>query len=354
MKKAASTRLEYRYHAMADRVRHHGDDLAGADAWPAASATRTSMTRSHTLNTSACSRFLNNADEPDYDLPNVDARKSYQQALNRVEELIAKLPDRFAGGRPAAEQAFAKWLSEQQAAAQAWTPLKPGSMKTNLPLLTALPDHSLLTSGDSAKSDTFDLTFRLEQAGVKALRLEALPHESLPAHGPGFCYYEGPKGDFFMGEFQVQVNGRPVKVVSATESYAKNNFGKNPATAMLATDGDPQTGWSCAARYGERHEAVFVFDQPLPVGELKVTMLFGRHYACPLGRFRLSAGRDPKVTAQDWPEEVAALLALPAVAPFPSAEAAVVHAFPAANAVAEQASRAGQATAQAPAPSPRW
>lgn len=304
--------LEFRYHAMADRVGTTATTWLGLTMACCQCHTHKYDPITHTEYFGLFA-FLNNADEPDYDLPNVDAGKSHQQALKRAEALIATLPDQFAGGRPAAEQAFARWLSEHQAAAQAWTPLKPGSMKTNLPLLTALPDHSLLTSGDSAKSDTFDLTFKLEQAGVKALRLEALPHESLPAHGPGFCYYEGPKGDFFMGEFQVQVNGRPVKVVSATESYAKNNFGKNPATAMLATDGDPQTGWSCAARYGERHEAVFVFDQPLPVGELKVTMLFGRHYACPLGRFRLSASRDPKVTAQDWPEEVAALLALPAV-----------------------------------------
>jgi hypothetical protein len=302
--------LEFRYHAMADRVGTTATTWLGLTMSCCQCHTHKYDPITHTEYFGMFA-FLNNADEPDYDLPNVEAEKNHQQALKRAEALTAKLPDQFEGGRPAAEQAFAAWLKTQQTMAASWTVLKPVAMKTNLPLLTALPDHSLLTSGDSAKSDTFDLTFKLEQAGVKALRLEALPHESLPAHGPGFCYYEGPKGDFFMGEFQVQVNGSPVKVVSATESYAKNNFGKNLATAALATDGDPQTGWSCAARYGERHEAVFVFDQPLPAGELKVTMMFGRHYACPLGRFRLSASGDPKVPAQDWPEEVAALLALP-------------------------------------------
>ena len=301
--------LEFRFHAMTDRVSTTGTTWLGLTLQCCQCHTHKYDPITHTEYYGLMA-FLNNADEPDYDLPNPAVAEQHQAALTKAAAMIATLPDQFEGGRPAAEQAFAQWLSQQQAVAAAWAPLKPASMKTNLPLLTALPDHSILTSGDSAKSDIFELTFHLEQAGVKALRLEALPHESLPAHGPGFCYYEGPKGDFFMGEFQVQANGSPVKVVSATQSYSKNNFGKNEATAMQATDGDPQTGWSCAARYGERHEAVFVFDPPLPAGELKVTMMFGRHYACPLGRFRLSASVDSKLTAQDLPEEIATLLAV--------------------------------------------
>ena len=175
-----------------------------------------------------------------------------------------------------------------------------------MPLLSVQPDNSVLGSGDITKSDTYELTLRSDVKGIKALRLEALPDDSLPGHGPGMAFYEGPKGDFFMGEFQVSANGAPVKIASATESYSKNNFGSTPVNAMLATDGDPQTGWSCAGRYGERSEAVFVLDKPLNAGEIRLKMMFGRHFACPLGRFRISAtsetGGAPAVPAN--PDDV--------------------------------------------------
>lgn len=302
--------LEFRYHAMTDRVGTTGTTWLGLTMACCQCHTHKYDTITHTEYFGMFA-FLNNADEPDFDLPNVDAEKAYQNALKRAEALTEKLPDQFQGGRQAAEQAFVAWLKQQQARETQWTALKPTALKTNLPLLTVLPDNSLLTSGDSAKSDTFDLTFALPTAGATALRLEALPHESLPAHGPGYCYYEGPKGDFFMGEFQVTVNDKPIKIASASESYAKNNFGKNEATALQAIDGDPQTGWSCAARYGERHEAVFVFDQPLPAGVLKVKMLFGRHYACPLGRFRISTSTQKSTIAHEMDKAMARLLALP-------------------------------------------
>ena len=187
----------------------------------------------------------------------------------------------------ALEAAFTQWLERERKRAVTWTVLRPTGPKSNLPLLTVQPDNSVLASGDISKSDVYDLTFTNLPGRVTAIRLEALPDDSLPAHGPGLAYYEGPKGDFFLGEFQVAADGRRVKFVKATESYAKNNFGSG-ASARAATDGDPQTGWSCADRPGETHHAVFVPDEPVEASRLDVKMLFGRHYACSLGRFRIS------------------------------------------------------------------
>jgi hypothetical protein len=101
------------------------------------------------------------------------------------------------------------------------------------------------------------------------------------------AYYEGPKGDFLLGEFQLSAGGRPVKIASASHSYAKNHFGPH-AEASLAIDGNPETGWSCAQGQGRAHEAVFRLEQPLTASDLKLTMMFGRHYACSLGKFRIS------------------------------------------------------------------
>lgn len=210
-------------------------------------------------------------------------------------------------------EAFERWLVKERATNVSWSPMRPAEAKSNLPLLTVQADSSILASGDISKQDTYELVFRNVPAGTAALRLEAMSDESLPAHGPGMTYYEGPKGDFFMTEFQVEVDGKPVKFSGASQSYAKNNFGSNPATAKSATDGDMQTGWSCADRPGETHEAVFVLEKPLAAtGEVRIKMHFGRHYACSLGRFRISSTTSASAVAGSIPSEVRELLAPPA------------------------------------------
>ena len=207
--------------------------------------------------------------------------------------------------------AFQQWLERERKRTVLWTILRPNELKSNLPLLTVQPDHSVLASGDISKSDLYDLAFTNLTGRITAIRLEALPDDRLPAHGPGLAYYEGPKGDFFMGEFQVSADGSPVKFAKASESYAKNNFGSG-ASAKAATDGDPQTGWSCAGRMGEAHEAVFVPAEPITARRLDLKMMFGRHYACSLGRFRISVTTDERgAEAREMPEELEPLLLVP-------------------------------------------
>ena len=214
--------------------------------------------------------------------------------------------------REIVEKKFAEWLLRERTRAVAWTPLRAVEAKSNSPLLTVLPDDSILASGDITKSDTYELKFRNLPRGVTALRLEAMPDERLPHHGPGLAFYEGPKGDFFMGEFQASADGQPVKFSRATESYSRNAMGGTPATAALAIDGDPQTGWNASGHEGEASEAVFQIGAPLTAGELSVKMMFGRHYACSLGRFRISATTDARpADAREMPDEIARLLAAP-------------------------------------------
>ena len=212
----------------------------------------------------------------------------------------------------AVERRFGEWLAERRASAAVWTTVRPKKVTSNSPLLTIQPDDSVLASGDITKSDTYEITMEPTTTGITAIRLEALPDERLPRHGPGLAYYEGPKGDFFLGEFQLSVGGRPVKFARASHSYAKNNFGSN-ASAALAMDGDPQTGWSTAGREGERHEAVFVLSEATrTTGTWQFKLQFGRHYACSLGRFRISVTTRPGgAEAVDLPADVEAWLALP-------------------------------------------
>ena len=217
--------------------------------------------------------------------------------------------------KAAAEAAFEKWLDRARETAVRWTPLRPKTATSNLPLLTIQGDDSVLASGDISKSDTYRLTFKAPTEPITAIRLEVLPDPSLPKHGPGLAYYEGPKGDFFLGELNLTAGGQPVRWKSASQSYGKNAFGAE-ATGALAIDGDPQTGWSTAGREGQRHEAVFIPQAPIAGGsELDLSLLFGRHYACSLGRFRVSVTTRPGgAVARDLPAELEPLLARPDLA----------------------------------------
>jgi len=210
--------------------------------------------------------------------------------------------------RESLERAFAGWLDQQKAATARWQVVVPVKATSNLPLLTVQPDSSIFVSGDITKADTYHLDLGKPIGAITAIRLEALPDPRLPGRGPGMAYYEGPKGDFLMGEFQLTADGERVKIASASQSYAKNNFGSQ-AEASYAIDGDPETGWSCAQGQGRAHEAVFRLEKPLTASDLQLTMMFGRHYACSLGRFRISVTTDSgEIRASEVASEVQGLL----------------------------------------------
>jgi hypothetical protein len=188
------------------------------------------------------------------------------------------------------EKKFHQWLQRESDRARHWTVLHPVEAKANLPILTVLPDDSVLASSDQTKRDVYDLKYRTNLRGIAAIRLEALPHESLPKHGPGRVYYEGPLGDFFLSELALTADGKPVKLSRATHSFAD---GGN--TAANAIDGNPLTGWSINGGQGKPQTAVFTLEKPLEgAGELTLQMVFEKYYAAALGRFRIAVTTDTR------------------------------------------------------------
>ena len=297
--------LEFRYYAMVDRVATTSATWLGLTLQCAQCHTHKydPVTHREYFGIMAC---LNNADEPELPLPDSATLAQEKERAAQLEKWVESLPARWqaAQAQPITEasgasatgrtgkdfaQAVDAWLEQQRVHLAEWRAAAPVRVGSNLPLLTVQEDASVFVSGDTSKADTYEVEFAHLPEGVTAVRLEVLPDPRLPAQGPGMAYYEGPRGDFFVGEFQLRSGGASVKLASATESYAKNSFGP-AAVAALAVDGNPETGWSCAEGQGRAHEAVFVLAEPLRAvdGKVAVTMLFGRHYAASLGRFRIS------------------------------------------------------------------
>ena len=294
--------LEFRYHALADRAATTGTVWLGLTVGCAQCHTHKydPITQHEYYRLFA---FLNNADEPEMPVPQPEIQRQRAETEAMVAKLIAELPAKFLAGVDA-DAAFRAWLWRERGKAVRWRALRPAEATSNLPLLTVQPDDSVFVSGDLTKSDLYKLAFRGDFAGVTAVRVEALPDERLPRGGPGATYYEGPLGDFTLSEIRAEVDGKPAKFGGASHSFAAGKF-----MAQAAIDGNPQTGWSVNGGQGRRHVAVFTFEKPLgPAEDLRLGLLFERHFAAGLGRFRVSVTTAANAVARETPAEVEAIL----------------------------------------------
>jgi hypothetical protein len=332
--------LEFRYLAMVDRVGTTGATWLGLTTACAQCHTHKFDPITHT-DYFALMALMNNADEPEWTIPGPELTKRRAEIARKIEvaweALPAKWPvpaappaEQVAGsGEPARQPAgdderrtadrataFAAWDREESARALDWRIVRPTAMKTNLPHLVLRADGSILASGDITKSDVYELTLPAADVPVRAIRLEALPDESLPDHGPGLTAYEGPEGDFFLSEFEAVAEGRRLAVAKATDSFGgKAAHSSSQSGAAKAIDGDMSSGWSTNGEQGRPHAAVFQFAEPVPAGvPVTVTLRFERHFACGLGCLRLSVTDSADAEACGHTAEQEAALAKPATA----------------------------------------
>jgi hypothetical protein len=338
---------EFRFHAMTDRVNTTGTVWLGLTVGCAQCHTHKydPIPQQEYYQLMA---FLNNADDREIELPQPNLAARRAKLEGEIAASVAALAGRFppeskpASGTPLTqpsprkgegnrdatpsslvgegrvrgksdqqrenlERKFNAWLHEESARAVRWTVLRPVHAKGNLPLLSVLSDGSVLASGDQTKRDSYELTFQTDLHGITAIRLEALPHDSLPKRGPGRVHYEGPFGDFFLSELAVTADGRRVRLSHATQSYAD---GKN--TAEAAIDGRSDTGWSINGGQGRSHTAVFNLAAPLAGAKvLGIQMVFEKYYAAALGHFRISATTSSQAAqARGLPADLEELLLL--------------------------------------------
>lgn len=324
--------LEFRFYAMNDRMATTGLIWLGLTVGCAQCHSHKFDPISHREYYEFMALF-NNADEPDYAYVSKELQQQHAAIESQIAALEASLPVQFpideatssgpaAGGKQSSAEAFEdkyqQWIEQQRQLAVEWRVVVPSQMKTNMPRLEVLADGSIFSTGDITKRDVFELTLPASAIGdqpITAWRLEALPDDRLPAGGPGRCYYEGRRGDFFLSEVKFSTQRQKLNIREASHSYGKNGLGSGSAEAKNVFDGDGSTGWSTADREGEPHQLVLVLDGPQVItDDLKLEMIFERHYATSLGRFRWSVTSASKnAVAQDMPAHLQATLSKPKV-----------------------------------------
>ncbi len=257
--------------------------------------------------------FLNNtedSDKPD-ERPTVATPTPEQsRRIEALERELASARELLGRSTPELAAARQRW-TEQIAGARGWTTPRVESATAESDVaLRALDDGSLLVAADaSAANDAY--TLRLEpgdRGRLTALRLEALPHESLPANGPG----RAPDGNFVLSGIAVSVvlaDGSEERLVELSRARADFEQKDFPVAHVLSNPDVARHGWAVHPQAGKPHEAVFVASSPvkLAAGDRLVVRLEHR-YGQPeftLGRFRVSITGDPaRVAAGDVPPAV--------------------------------------------------
>lgn len=317
--------LEFRFHAMTDRVATTGLVWLGLTTGCAQCHTHKYDPVTHHDYYSMMA-IMNNADEIEQEV----LSGSMAQQRSEIEAEIVRREDQwitetFSNPQTASvsddakakiQKEYDSWRKSLAESASRWETVRPTRMESTSPYLKVLDDGSVLASGDVTKRDVYRFEFALDGdvserlKSITAVRLEALPDDSLPAKGPGMAYYEGRRGDFFLSELTVTADGMPAKLRDASHSYGKNGLGSGSTDAGNVIDGEGSTGWSTAEAEGKANRWVANLDKPLPAkGVIAIELVFERHYAAPLGRMRFSfANREGNAVALSVPAEQEAML----------------------------------------------
>ncbi len=122
-----------------------------------------------------------------------------------------------------------------------------------------LEDHSIRFTGKRPDKDTYVLEAIADLPSITAVRLEVLDDESLPHHGPG----RQDNGNLHLSEFKVEsVTPDERRIVPIARAFA--DFNQPGWEIDKAIDSNSATAWGIYPEVGKAHNAVFVFQEPLP------------------------------------------------------------------------------------------
>ena len=193
-----------------------------------------------------------------------------------------------------------------------WKPLELQSyLSLEGATLTKDIEQSYLASGTSPATDTYVLSSKVPLKQITALRLDVLPHESLPMKGPGRCQ----NGNLHLSEVTVSVFhpddpvGKNISIVRTSADFNQAAWG-----IERAIDNDPKTAWGIHPAVGQPHYAVFEFAEPVAMSDLSTLTITlkqlhgGSHL---IGAFRISVTDAASGQAIAVPQAIEQALSIP-------------------------------------------
>ena len=198
-------------------------------------------------------------------------------AQRKYDELTAERRD-----------AFAAWQDEQRAAAQSWTVITPRTAVSSGGAKLVIEEQGVIRAqGQNPDKDVYTIDALTNAQHVAGVRLELLPHDSLPAKGPG----RAGNGNLVIHQIEVRINGTPVEWQAASATHSQTN---HPAEHVI---NGHQNGWAILPEVGKVQQLVLTAKQPVEVpqandsesatGEIQITIRQDHGSGHNIGRFRV-------------------------------------------------------------------
>ncbi len=237
-------------------------------------------------------------------VPGLDAELARQRV--RVAELrnrLAERADELRQDRLAWEERVSAILDTAMSDTLWIVPEPTELMSANKMNFTVLADRSVLVHGDNPLNDVQSIRIPIESGWTRAIRLEALPHESLNQA----AFARSFDGSFVLSGFEVELNerdqaARKLEIRSATAASSRLSW-----SVAGCLDQNTNTGWSTDPNLpANQHRALFLLDQSIegkPGSYLTLRLRYeAKEEQSIIGRFRfaLSSGDQPVLESDDW------------------------------------------------------
>ena len=234
--------------------------------------------------------------ETELTLPTPEQHKKSEELLGQIAQLQTTLDTQT----PQLDAAQGVWEKELAASEKRWSVLKTLRVESEGgATLAEQTDGSVLASGKNPQADTYKIAAKTEVTQLTGVRLEALPDPNLPHSGPG----RDPDGNFFLSDFEMQIDGRPVIWKSSMADESQEGYS---AKGIVSKKAGQLAGWAIDSGDANvwRRQVVFVPRDVthIPAGStLTFTLRHEmRKTSRNIGRFRLSVSGlpDPEFIVQ--------------------------------------------------------
>lgn len=263
--------LEYRFHAMVDRVHVTATTWLGLTMACAQCHTHKYDPIQHTEYYKFMA-FMDNADEPLLDIETPEIAKKRKMAEEKIAALEAGLLDQF----PAPTAIEWRVPGEVDFASDAGA---NGEF---------LKDGSIRVTGKNPDKDSYTLRFEAATNRVTHLQIEAMPDSAVVKGGPGRTDH----GNFVVTEVELEIAGQKQKFAAAESDFSQDGF---PPEGLF--DGKQETGWAIAGPDNLRQHRYVILKlaEPVTVSAtapvvVKLAQQYGGKHT--LGRFRVSLGSE--------------------------------------------------------------
>jgi hypothetical protein len=264
--------------------------------------------------------------EPGMLLP--DEKQALQ--IKRLVDALSRAQKDYDTPRPEWLAAYPAWQKDQTDAVTQegrWTALTPATAASaGGSELKVEKDNSVLAGGKKVATDIYALSFTNALNDLVGLRVEALPHDTLPGRGPG----RAEDGGFVLTEVVATIRrvDQTTNVISFNLARADFEQSQNTQTSSRPTwsaasiigghsKGDA-IGWAILPQTNQAHQLVLGLSTPLTLsaGETLALELKQNHPDQALGHFRIGVTTNTDALSAPIrfppPAEIAAILLIPA------------------------------------------